>query len=110
MQTAALQSTGVYWIPLYDLQLANVISNLSVVTGQMIVRAVVAGERDLQIQASRGEIAKSLEGNGRQELLFVLQQEIEMYDPYQRPVTECDQQLQPSLFVAGSCSSSVLQM
>jgi hypothetical protein len=54
VQTAALQSTGVYWIPLYDIQLANVISDLSVVTGQMIVRAVVAGERDLRIQASRG--------------------------------------------------------
>jgi transposase len=70
-----------------NIQLANVISDLSGVTGQMIVRAIVAGERDPRklaelrhprIQASRGEIAKSLEGNWRQELLFVLQQEIEM--------------------------------
>jgi transposase len=69
----------------------------------MIVRAVVAGERDPRklaelshprIQASRGEIAKSLEGNWRQELIFVLQQEIEMYDTYQRRIAECDQQLQ----------------
>jgi hypothetical protein len=47
-----------------------------------------------RIQASRGEIAKSPEGNWRQELIFVLQQEIEMYDTYQRRVAECDQQLQ----------------
>ena len=50
-----------------------------------------------RIQASRGEIAKSLEGNWRQELLFVLQQEIEMYDTYQRRIAECDQQLQQHL-------------
>ena len=43
------------------------------------------------------EIAKSLEGNWRQELLFVLQQEVEMYDTYQRRIAECDQQLQKHL-------------
>ena len=89
-----------------NIQLANVISDLSGVTGQLIVRAIIAGERDPwklaelshpRIQASRGEIAKSLEGNWRQELVFVLQQEIEMYDTYQRRVAECDQQLQNHL-------------
>jgi transposase len=89
-----------------NIQLANVISDLSGVTAQLIVRAIVGGERDPRklaelshprIQASRGEIAKSLEGNWRQELLFVLQQEIEMYDTYQRRVAECDQQLQKHL-------------
>ena len=89
-----------------NIQLANVISDLSGVTGQMIVRAIIGGERDPQklaelshprIQASRGEIAKSLEGNWRQELIFVLQQEIEMYDTYQRRVAECDQELQKHL-------------
>ena len=71
-----------------------------------IVRAIVAGERDPwklaelsdpRIQASSEEIAKSLEGNWRQELIFVLQQEIEMYDIYQRRVAECDQELQKHL-------------
>jgi transposase len=89
-----------------NIQLANVISDLSGVTGQLIVRAIVGGERDPRklaelshprIQASRGEIAKSLEGIWRQELLFVLQQEIEMYDTYQRRVAECDQRLQKHL-------------
>ena len=60
-----------------NLQLANVISDLSGVTGQKIVRAIVAGERDprklaelrdARIQASQEEIAKSLEGNWRPEL------------------------------------------
>jgi transposase len=38
--------------------------------------------------------AKSLEGNWRLDLLFVLHQEVEMYDVYQRRIAECDQQLQ----------------
>ncbi|MGA2631738.1 MAG: transposase [Terriglobia bacterium] len=89
-----------------NVQLANVISDLSGLTGQAIVRAILAGERDPwrlaqlcdpQIQASRKEIAKSLEGNWRPELLFVLRQEVEMYDTYQRRVAECDQQLQNHL-------------
>jgi transposase len=83
-----------------------VISDLSGVTGQLIVRAIIAGERGPQklaelshprIQASRAAIAKSLEGNWRQELIFVLQQEMEMYDTYQRRVAECDQELQKHL-------------
>ena len=89
-----------------NLQLANVISDLSGVTGQAIVRAIVAGERnphklaelsDPRIAASREEVAKSLEGNWRPELVFVLRQEVEMYDTYQWRITECDQQLQKHL-------------
>jgi transposase len=41
--------------------------------------------------------AKSLEGNWRPELLFVLQQEVDMYDIYQKRITECDQRLQEHL-------------
>ena len=89
-----------------NVQLANVISDVSGLTGQTIVRAILAGERDPvklaelshpRIQASREEVAKSLEGNWRPELLFVLQQEVEMYDTYQQRITECDQQLQKQL-------------
>jgi transposase len=89
-----------------NIQLANVISDLSGVTGQMIVRAIIAGECDPwklaqlshpRIQASRTEIAKSLEGTWRPELIFVLHQELEMYDTCQRRVGECDQQLQKHL-------------
>lgn len=89
-----------------NVQLANVISDVSGLTGQTIVRAIVAGEHDPVklaglshpgIQASREEVAKSLEGNWRPELLFVLQQEVEMYDTYQLRISECDQQLQKHL-------------
>jgi transposase len=89
-----------------NVQLANVISDVSGLTGQTILRAIVAGERDPVklaglshpgIQASREEVAKSLEGNWRPELLFVLQQEVEMYDTYQLRINECDHQLQKHL-------------
>ena len=89
-----------------NVQLANVISDVSGLTGQAIIRAMVAGERnplklaelsDPRIHASREEVAKSLEGNGRPELLFVLRQEVERYDAYQQRIDDCDQQLQKHL-------------
>ncbi len=89
-----------------NVQLANVISDVSGFTGQAIIRSIVAGERDPRtlaelsdprIQASQEEIVKSLEGTWRPELLFVLEQEVEMYDTYQRRIAECDQQLQKHL-------------
>jgi hypothetical protein len=89
-----------------NVQLANVISDISGLTGQTIIRTIVAGERDPlklaalsdpRIQASQEEIAKSLQGNWRPELLFLLQQEVEMYDTYQKRIMECDQQLQQQL-------------
>jgi transposase len=87
-------------------QLANVISDLSGLTGQLIVRAIVGGERDPQklaelrdrrIHASPEVVAKSLEGNWRPELLFLVKQEVDTYDTYQKRIGECDEQLQQQL-------------
>ena len=89
-----------------NVQLANVISDLSGVTGQRIVRAILAGDRDPQklaeladprIRASQEEIAKSLEGTWQPELLFVLKQEMAMYDVYQERIIECDRELRTHL-------------
>jgi len=91
-----------------NIQLANVISDLSGWTGQRIVRAILAGERDPQtlaalshpgIHASRDTMAKSLEGTWQADLLFVLQQEVTMYDAYLQRIEECDQALQQHLKV-----------
>jgi len=80
--------------------LANVVSDLSGWTGQRIVRAMLAGERDPNtlaalshsgIHATRDTIAKSLEGTWQPDLSFVLQQEVAMYDAYQQRIAECDQ-------------------
>jgi transposase len=89
-----------------NIQLANVISDLSGWTGQRIVRAMLAGERDPQtlaalshpgIHATRDTIAKSLEGTWQPDLLFVLQQEVALYDAYQQRIAECDQALEQHL-------------
>jgi transposase len=89
-----------------NIQLANVISDLSGTTGQAIVRAILNGERDpdklaelkdRRIQATNEEIAKSLQGNWRPELLFIVRQQLEMYEAYQRQIAECDLQLREHL-------------
>jgi transposase len=86
-----------------NVQLANVISDISGTTGQAIVKAIVGGERDPgtlakfrdpRVKASEATVAKSLEGNWRPELLFVLQQELESYQTFQTKIAECDRQLQ----------------
>jgi len=85
-----------------NVQLANVISDISGTTGQAILGAIVAGERDPhklaelrdpRIKASEARVAKSLEGNWRSELVFVLRQELESYQTFQTKIAECDQQL-----------------
>ena len=89
-----------------NIQLANVISDLSGWTGQRIVRAILAGERDPDtlaalshpgVHATRHTIAKSLEGTWQPDLLFILQQEVTMYDAYQQRIAECDQELERHL-------------
>jgi transposase len=86
-----------------NVQLANAISDISGTTGQAILNAIVAGERDPmvlaklrdpRIKASEATVAKSLQGNWRPELLFVLQQEMESYQTFQTKIAECDRQLQ----------------
>ena len=85
-----------------NLQLANVISDISGWTGQAIIQAILKGERDPRelaklrdprIQASTQQIVHSLEGNWRAELLFVLKQEYDSYQGLQRQIQECDQEL-----------------
>ena len=70
------------------------------------MRAILAGERDPQtlaalshpgIHATQDMIAKSLEGTWQPDLLFVLQQDVAMYDAYQQRITECDQALEQHL-------------
>ena len=89
-----------------NVQLANVISDVVGETGQKILRAIVAGERDGQvlaamkdarIRASHAEIAKSLQGNWRTEHLFSLQQALAMFDFIGTQVAECDGKIEEQL-------------
>jgi transposase len=89
-----------------NLQLGNVITDIVGKTGQEIIRAIVAGERDpvalakfrdQRIHASEEQIAKSLRGNWREEHLFSLAQALRLFDTYQGLVGECDQRLEQTL-------------
>jgi transposase len=91
-----------------NVQLANAISDVSGETGLAIIRAVVKGERDpyqlaklrnYRIQASEQEIARSLEGNWREDVLFELRQAVEAYDFCQKQIRDCDGRLQQYLAV-----------
>ena len=89
-----------------NIQLSNVLSDLSGVSGMAIMQAILAGERnprklaalaDPQVKASQAVIAKSLHANWRPELLFVLGQEVEIYRGCQDKIAACDRQLQQQL-------------
>ena len=86
-----------------NIQLTEVLSDVMGVTGQAIIRAIVAGERDPKVlaryrdgrvKASAAEIAEALRGNWREEHLFVLTQALAMYDDIGRHLHECDAKLQ----------------
>jgi transposase len=94
-----------------NLQLSNVLSDLSGVSGMMIVGAILEGERDPWqlaalaqpgVKAIPADIARSLEGNWREELLFVLRQQVELYRVYQEKIGDCDLQLRKHLESFGS--------
>lgn len=89
-----------------NIQLANVISDVAGETGQKILRAIVAGERDglalarlknSRIRASEDEIAKSLQGSWRAEHLFALRQALDAFDFCGTQLAECDAQVQAQL-------------
>ena len=85
-----------------NIQLANVISDITGVTGQAILKAILDGERDprqlaayrdCRVEASEEEIAQALEGNWQPDQLFALRQEQAGYEFCQKQIIECDQQL-----------------
>jgi transposase len=89
-----------------NVQLHHVISDIMGVTGQAIVRAIVAGERDAatlaklrdrRIKAEEAEVAAALQGNWRDEHLFALKQALALIDAYAAQITECDGKLQQLL-------------
>lgn len=94
-----------------NVQLSSVLSDISGVSSMSMIAAILDGERDPwtlaalvqpEVKATATDIAKSLEGNWREELLFVLRQEVELYGMYQKKIDDCDQQLRKHLESFGS--------
>lgn len=86
-----------------NLQLASVVSDITGETGLGILRAIVAGthdpallvrHRNWRCRATPAEIQAALTGHYRPELVFVLQQNLELYDGCQRQIEVCDQAIE----------------
>jgi transposase len=90
-------------LQLMNIQLTNVISDITGQTGMQIVRAIVAGQhdpvtlaqyRDGRCRSSEAEIAKALSGHYQPEHLFALKQALELYDFYNHQIQACDAEIE----------------
>ena len=89
-----------------NLQICNVLSDINGKSGMAILRAIIKGERDpyrlaalcdSRIQATRKQVAESLDGTWRSELLFILKQQLEIHDALAEQVSKCDTQIEAHL-------------
>jgi len=85
-----------------NVQLANVVADITGTTGMRIIRAILNGERDSNHLAQMRDwrtkndeevIAKALEGNYEAQHLFALKQAVELFDFYQQQCAACDQEI-----------------
>lgn len=89
-----------------NLQLHQVLSDITEVTKLKILRAIVDGERDpkilaamrdCRVKSSVTEIEKALTGDYRTEHIFVLEQELYLYEIYRFQIQQCDIQIEEYL-------------
>ena len=85
-----------------NVQLSQALSDVMGETGQAIIRAIVAGERephklaalrDRNCKKSAEEIGKALTGTWRTEHLFIVRQSLELYDFYTQQIKTCDEEI-----------------
>jgi transposase len=101
-----------------NVQLHKVVRDITGVSGMRILRAIVAGERDVQalaalchgrIKTPTQEVARALEGTYRHEHMFALTQALEAYDFFQRQLAECSKVLEHALSQMRPGSDAILQ-
>ena len=89
-----------------NVKLTEVVSDITGLTGMLIIDAILDGERDpiklaklrdQRCHHSEDEIALALEGTWRPEHLFELRQAYELYQFHHRQIAECDQQVEAEL-------------
>ena len=85
-----------------NVQLVQVLSDITGVSGMAILQAILEGERDpvklangvdRRVRATPVQIQKALGGDYREEHLFVLQQAFSLYDTYEEKINACDEQI-----------------
>jgi transposase len=82
-----------------NVKLAETLSDITGVTGMLILKAIVRGTRDPQelakyrnehCKCTPAEMARALQGNWREEHLFALRQALKTYQHLRRQLAECD--------------------
>lgn len=91
-------------LTLMNIRLYQVISQIQGTSGMRIIKAILAGERDAEtltalcersiLKTKREEVRQSLEGNYREEYLFMLQQAITGWEFYQTMIASCDAKIE----------------
>jgi transposase len=89
-----------------NVQLPQVLSDISGESGVAIIEAILAGQRDpvtlaalanKKVHSSREQIARALVGDYRPEHLFALQTAYDLYLAYERKIQQCDERLTQEL-------------
>ncbi len=89
-----------------NLKLTQAVSDITGVTGMLIISAILEGERDPvklaqlrdpRCRQSEDEIALALQGTWRPEHLFALRQAYNLYQFHHRQISECDEQVEAEL-------------
>lgn len=89
-----------------NIRLSNVISDIAGETGMGIIRDILRGERNPDelvkncrrgLKNSSDVIKKSLEGNYTEEYVFILSQNLELYESYQSKIKNCDNAIESLL-------------
>ncbi len=87
------------YLKLLNLRLDVVVRDISGLTGMKIIRQIIAGESDPKALAknrhyncrtSEEEIAQALVSNGREDFLFALENEVEIYDFLSDEISKVD--------------------
>lgn len=102
-QCAKLSNKMQKCLRLMNLRLDVAINDITGKSGQAIIRAILQGTRDgkslaaladPRVRKSKDEIAQSLQGQWKMELLYELQDCFELYHLHQEKIFKCDKQIE----------------
>jgi len=88
---------------LMNFRLDVVLNDVTGKSGQAIIKAIIAGERDPQklasladwrVKKSKEEIAKALSYNGRTDYMYELSDSFDIYQSYIKKMEECDKKME----------------
>ena len=100
-----------------NIKLTEVVSDVTGVTGMLILKAILRGERDPRRLANyrhenckhtEEQIARALQGNWRAEHLFALKQALKAYEFEWRQLKECDEVIEKYLMTLDDKSGGEL--